>query len=564
MAGNANDEVDLYETEEGDHTQQTKYIMWPEEEENDNQRPILQPVSGNGGRKLKGRVETRHGGKERSGNLTALKLFARQGKEKSQLEEWKADLLQNLTSEIAQIHKAHNDSMEAQREEIERQQEQFLFEIEMLKERIRELEREKEGSAHKETRQSTPVQEISEEKTAMSAREEVTTIPSQVHSVKPKEPRSYATVAAAKPAQTPTQPWTKVSYGNRKIKSPAATQVEQRGRRILFPRQDGGEFKSEADLMLALNESLQKAGVDPKVRFSRVRYAPSGSISALLLEKADATMLLPQRSNLLIRAAKTVDDAVVGVEILEQWQRLKVHGMALDRYLGSGKLELLKREVESSTGIQLKTMPRWLISENRLKEEQKKGSKTGSAIVITVSNEIEAKRLLANGLRFGGAVKKVEKYWEAGPGSVCMRCCGIGHERQGSCGDRPEKCVMCAGAHLTSEHQCGVNGCNKGKGKLCIHVVARCANCQGSHPANSGRCTIRQKAQIEARKNKTAKTPELSANITTTPGVDILEKGSPGPSEQEMDEREDWAQSPTPELPLDLSCPESRDHTKDF
>ena len=194
-------------------------------------------------------------------------------------------------------------------------------------------------------------QETSEEEIAMSAREEATTIPSQVRSVKPKEPRSYATVAAAKPAQTPTQPWTKVSYGNRKIKSSAATQVEQRGRRILFPRKDGGELKSEADLMLALNESLQKAGVDPKVRFSRVRYAPSGSVSALLLEKADATTLLPQRSNLLSRAAKTVDDAVVGVEILEQWQRLKVHGMSLDRYLGSGKLELLKREVESSTGI---------------------------------------------------------------------------------------------------------------------------------------------------------------------------------------------------------------------
>ena len=68
----------------------------------------------------------------------------------------------------------------------------------------------------------------------------------------------------------------------------------------MFPHKGGGEFKSELDLMLVLNESLQKAGVDPKVRFSQVRYAPSESISALLLEKADATMFLPQRSNLLI------------------------------------------------------------------------------------------------------------------------------------------------------------------------------------------------------------------------------------------------------------------------
>ena len=31
-----------------------------------------------------------------------------------------------------------------------------------------------------------------------------------------------------------------------------------------------------------------------------------------------------------------------------------------------------------------------------------------------------------------------------------------------------------------------------------------------------------------------------------------------------MDEREDWAQSLTPELPLDWNYPESRDHTKEY
>lgn len=117
------------------------------------------------------------------------------------------------------------------------------------------------------------------------------------------------------------------------------------------------------------------------------------------MEKADAIMLLPQCSNLLIRTAKTVDDAVLGVENFKQWQRLKVHGMLLERYLvGPGKLELLRREFEISTGISLKTMPRWLINGDRLKEQQDKGGKRGSAIVITVSNDIEAKQLIADGL----------------------------------------------------------------------------------------------------------------------------------------------------------------------
>ena len=109
--------------------------------------------------------------------------------------------------------------------------------------------------------------------------------------------------------------------------------------------------------MLALNEALQKAGEGLDTRFSRGRYTPSGAISALLTEKADAGSLIPRLSNLLIWAAKTVYSAVVGVEFLEHWQRLKVHGISLERYLGGGKMEVLKREVESSTGIQLKALP---------------------------------------------------------------------------------------------------------------------------------------------------------------------------------------------------------------
>lgn len=400
MEGNATDEVNHYEIEERDDPQQTQYITWPGQDADDNQRPILQLVSGNGGRKLKGKAETGHGAKERSTNLTALKSFARQGAEKSQLEEWKANLLQNLTSEIAQIHKAHNDAMEAQREEMERQREQFQLEMEVLGERIWELEREKEGSTQgrmqKEGR-SEPMHRTPERETTQFPREEAAT-PDQTQPVNSSGQRSYATVAATKPAQTPSQPWTKVSYRNRKNGAPVAVKAEQRGRKILFPRKNGGQLTSEADLMLALNEALQKAGVESKVRFSRLQYAPSGSVSALLTEKTDATMILPQRSNLLIRAAKTIDDVVVGVEILEQWQRLKVHGMSFKRYLEPGKLELLKKEVESLTGIPLKTMPCWLINEDCLKEQQDKSNKQGSAIVITVSNEIEAMRLIANGL----------------------------------------------------------------------------------------------------------------------------------------------------------------------
>lgn len=87
---------------------------------------------------------------------------------------------------------------------------------------------------------------------------------------------------------------------------------------------------------------------------------------------------------MLIRAIKTVDPTVVEVEVLEHWQRLKVHGMPLERYLGEGKMELLRKEVESATCIQLRIVSHWLISESRLREKQEASNKQGSAIVIIV------------------------------------------------------------------------------------------------------------------------------------------------------------------------------------
>lgn len=74
--------------------------------------------------------------------------------------------------------------------------------------------------------------------------------------------------------------------------------------------------------------------------------------------------------------------------------------MPLERYLGEGKMELLKKEVESATGIELKILSQWLLSKNQLREQQEVNNKQGSAIFFTVSGESEDKRLCASGLCF--------------------------------------------------------------------------------------------------------------------------------------------------------------------
>lgn len=77
---------------------------------------------------------------------------------------------------------------------------------------------------------------------------------------------------------------------------------------------------SETDIMLALNKALQKAGEGLDIQFCQVRYTLSGVISVFLAKKRNAGLLIPRLSNILSRAAKTVDPTVVGVEILKHWQ----------------------------------------------------------------------------------------------------------------------------------------------------------------------------------------------------------------------------------------------------
>lgn len=107
----------------------------------------------------------------------------------------------------------------------------------------------------------------------------------------------------------------------------------------------------EADLILVLNEALARAGKGVDIQFSQVKYLLSGEVSALLTKKANARLLISQLSNVFIWASKTVDAAMIEVEILEYWQYLKVHGMSLNRYLDEKKMELLKRNIKLSTDI---------------------------------------------------------------------------------------------------------------------------------------------------------------------------------------------------------------------
>ncbi len=153
-----------------------------------------------------------------------------------------------------------------------------------------------------------------------------------------------------------------------------------------------------------------------------------------------------------------------------------------------------------------------MTNEARLEERLDSGNGRGSAIVITVENSTEASRLCSKRLRFGGALKVVEKYWEAEPSSICISCVGIRHDRLGGFGERKVQCVICAGAHKFESHKWRVTGRNTKIGKICTHIIPKFANCGENHQATAFKCPAKLNVQTEAWKKKMEK-PQLGETL---------------------------------------------------
>jgi hypothetical protein len=127
---------------------------------------------------------------------------------------------------------------------------------------------------------------------------------------------------------------------------------------------------------------------------------------------------------------------------------------------------------------------------------------------------------MANGLKFGGHRYRIAPYWESNPGSVCPRCCRIGHTGYRACGNRPPKCAICAGDHEAIEHHCTVLNCASPPARPCQHTVIRCASCDGKHEATSPKCPkIREARQRAQRRVRERSIQDL---IPTSPGFAVV------------------------------------------
>jgi hypothetical protein len=364
------------------------------------------------------------------------------------------------------------------------------------------------------------------------------------------EKRKEITTAPTKPtfadiakANTPKEaPWTTIQ-SKAKAKSLAqelapkkATELSER--RVIFLRDTFSTGKTDlSDLILAINLAIKKTGLPEHIRFLRMSYTTTGSISGLLGERATAAMLCPTYNDTLINIARKFDPAIIGVQQAEQWYKLRVHKVSLKRYLATG-LKLAQQEIESTQSFTLPLSPFWLGRKETILERYSQKSINYSTIVITVRNKQIADRITANGLFFGGHNHKVDRFWEIGPGEICSKCCEYGHTAYKAC-KAPPRCYICSGAHDALEHKCPVTDCSARTGKPCIHLPIKCTHCKGAHMATSAYCPKRKQAIEIAKKgqNKIKKgiiEVVIPKRVTQTPDI-ILNSSPPQVTPESME-----------------------------
>lgn len=309
---------------------------------------------------------------------------------------------------------------------------------------------------------------------------------------------SWANVAVTG-AQT-ANGWTTVTNVKRKIKKHSMDQ-----RRILFTRNIQSHTCDPRDIMFEVNKALAHARAYVTVRLVKMGYTEKGSLTGVMSENACFEDLL-EYATTVMAAVQNLDPEVTNMEKTEKWRKLRVHGVELDRYMGEGRLQVAREEIELMTDEQLPYAPRW-IKEDSLHERFHSGLIKRSTLVLTVKSKRAADAMLAKGLSFGGRRHEVERFWETGEGGMCMRCCGRDHF--GKCTEEA-KCFVCAGDHEGSKHLCAVQGCDK-KSEPCAHQVAKCTNCKGQHPATSRRCPER----FSGRQTHTKQPTEMGSSPPT-------------------------------------------------
>jgi hypothetical protein len=395
---------------------------------------------------------------------------------------------------------------------------------------------------------------------------------------KPEEKKkdTWAQRAAAPPPpkKNPGQAQQQQSQGENKKKGDGFTEVKRQQqkkeemrpvppgqnsmekRRVTFRRDNGLPLSQKKDLEISseVNRALFEAKVPHFVRIQGVMKNTRGCLSTITTPGATAEMLIRYRE-IVIKAARKVDAGIVDIETNELWERVKMHGVNFDRYLGKktgGGLEKLRQELQAENeGVVLPLAISWIGGPKDVQNKKGDGKKA-SSVVFAVKGSKMAEKVLKGGLRAAGVKYDVERFMTAGPDSFCGVCSRWGHV-EAKCGSlKMPACMLCAGGHLTKDHKCNVVGCKANAGQNCTHTVDKCVNCKGNHIAKANVCVKKQEAiKIAREERRTWKEREGERRNVTTDRQkkpDQVEDGGPSTAEAEKKVPEEEQPEKEPEV----------------
>jgi hypothetical protein len=160
--------------------------------------------------------------------------------------------------------------------------------------------------------------------------------------------------------------------------------------------------------MFEVNKALTHARAHIAVRLINLRYTEKGSLSGVVRENACAEDLL-EFTTAVMSIMQKLDPIVINVEKTEKWRKLRVHRVALDRYISKEGLDVAREEIELMTGEQLPYAPRWIKGET-LGERFDSRTIKRSILVLTKKSKQAADAILAKGLSFSGRRHEAERF----------------------------------------------------------------------------------------------------------------------------------------------------------
>jgi hypothetical protein len=378
---------------------------------------------------------------------------------------------------------------------------------------------------------------------------------------KKKETWAQRVAAPPPPKKNPRQTQQQQRQGENKKKGDGFTEVKRKGqnkeemrpvppgqnsmekRRVTFKRDNGLPLSQKKDLDISseVNRALFEAKVPHFVRIQGVTKNTRGCLSTITTPAATAEILIRYRE-IVIKAARKVNAGIVDIETQELWEKVKMHGVNFDRYLGKktrGGLEKLKQELQAENeGVVLPLAISWIQGPKDVQKKKMEG-KRASTVVFAVKGSKMAEKVLKGGLRVAGVKYDVERFMNAGPDSFCGVCSRWGHV-EAKCGAlKMPACMLCAGRHLTKDHKCNVVGCKANAGQNCTHNVDKCVNCKGNHIAKANVCIKKQEAIKTAKEERrTWKEREGERrNGTTEKQKKPVQVEDGGPSTAEAEEK---------------------------